>query len=201
MVSHNGSFRFILSRNLYIYNTNNKKAAVRSQGRLPAIILPMKPHKLFLIFTLFSFALSCTEKKASNIGIEVNEMEIIRGGRMVTAVPFQVADENGKHIPDKGINIIKPYVKNLFDDDLIFLPDSSAILIIDYPSKKSKGYRVFSKNGFTKKEIIFKASKFYNEAYKTESKVGKNEMSKFELHMVGVFKTDGQTYIVLNPEW
>lgn len=177
----------------------------------------MKSSKhIFLLFSLV-IIISCSKQKkveaekveAEKVEteIKVDKTEIVQNGSIISVSPFQIRGRNGKPVLAKkkdtglaGLNLMKPDIKNLYDKDLKILEDTVAILVVDYPNK-SVGYKIHSKNGFTKTQIATKLNKFYTEIYGNEYNTAKIDTSIFELHRVCVFKKDSLTYLIPNCEW
>ncbi|MES2543547.1 MAG: hypothetical protein V4548_01585 [Bacteroidota bacterium] len=133
---------------------------------------------------------------------EIKKSDIMFGGMIVSANPFQLEDKNGKtSLREKGgisgINIENPQLDELRGADEMVTDSTNAILILSYPFKKTIGYRIQNDNGFNRENIALELSKAYSEIYSEKEKyvTGYDGLSDLELTMIMVFEVNGEIYL------
>jgi len=158
-----------------------------------------KNHFMILIILCF---ISCGVKTISNKSSNIVKPDLMYGGMVVSANPFQIEGENGKrYIREKGgvggINLANPELDKLYGADMSVTDSTKAILLIDFPLKKQIGYQIQNEKGFNKKDLVLELSKAYSEIYSDKDKYGIccDDLSDLELTMVIVFKVNGEIYL------
>ena len=172
----------------------------------------MKLSKLVLLFSLIIF-INCSKSKKMEaekkvyVEINVDKAEIVHNGSIVSVSPFQILDKNRRPIAAKKegtgiayINLLNPEIKSLGDKDLEVTNDSVVILVVDC-QKKSVGYKLHNKKGFTKTQIVSKLNEIYRKIYGAEQKETKIDSSIFKLRCICVFENNNVTYLIPNCEW
>jgi len=160
----------------------------------------MKKNSL-LIFIILSF-FSCGEKTISDKSFDIVKPNLMYGGTVVSANPFQIEGENGKRYIRKkggvgGINLSNPELSKLYGADMSVTDSTKAILLIDFPLKKQIGYQIQNDNGFSRKDLALELSKAYSEIYaeKDEYEICCDELADLELTMIMVFEVNGEIYL------
>ena len=164
---------------------------------LPTI---MRKNSL-LIFIILTF-ISCGEKTISDKSFEIEKPDLMYGGMVVSANPFQIEGENGKRYIRKkggvgGINLAKPEINKLYGADISVTDSTKAILIIDFPLKKQIGYQIQNDDGFNRKDLALELSKAYSEIYAEKDEFGIccDDLSDLELKMIMVYEVNGEIYL------
>ena len=156
---------------------------------------------IFTIITIVSF-LNCAEKTILERSFEVEKPDLMYGGMIVSANPFQIEGENGKRYIRKkggvgGINLATPELDKLYGADCMVTDSTKAVLIIGYPLKKIIGYRIQNENGFNRKGLVLELSKAYSELYLKKEQYGIccDVLSDLELKTILVFEVNGEIYL------
>ncbi len=96
-------------------------------------------------------------------------------GQVISTIQFDVETdnlkdfENGK-IPWIRIDSPQVDIKKLIGKDEIVIPGSNVTVIIDYPLSTSYKFRILSKSGFTRTQLINEISKHYYLLYDEEER-------------------------------
>ncbi|MBC3847037.1 hypothetical protein H8K90_11645 [Winogradskyella echinorum] len=166
----------------------------------------MKNTYFLLILVLITIS-SCKKKTISEKSFEIVKSDVMYGGMIVSAIPFQIEGDNGKrYIREKGgvggINISNPELDKLYNVDNIVTDSTNAILIIDFPIKKRIGYIIKNENGFRKRDIVLELKKTYSELYSEKDAFGIccHELSDLELIGIVKFNVDNKIYLEANIE-
>ena len=161
----------------------------------------MKNAILITIITLICF-ISCSKRTILEQLFEIKKTDIMFGGMVVSANPFQLEDKNGKTYFRKtggvgGINLENPQLDKLRGADEMVTDRTKAVLILSYPLKKTIGYRIENDNGFNRKNIVLELSKVYSEIYSEKEKyeICCDELSDLELKTIMVFEVNGEIYL------
>ena len=160
----------------------------------------MKKNSL-LIFIVISF-ISCGEKTLSDKSFDIVKPDLMYGGMIVSANPFQIEGEKGKRYIRKkggvgGINLANPELDKLYGADMSVTDSTKAILLIDFPLKKQIGYEIQNDKGFSRKDLVLELGKAYSEIYSDKDEYGIccDDLSDLELKMVVVFEVNGKIYL------
>ncbi|WP_095069051.1 hypothetical protein [Tenacibaculum jejuense] len=166
----------------------------------------MKKTCLLILF-ITSLVVSCAKKTISERFFDVEKPDLMFGGMIKSANPFQIEGENGKrYIREKGgvggINIKIPELEKLYGANQIVTDSTKAILIIDFPLNKIIGYEIENKNGFNKKDLTIELSKVYSEIYTQKHKYGIccDNLEDLELTNILVFEVGKQIYLETKVE-
>tara|TARA_B110000503_G_C6980240_1_gene342897 strand:+ start:57 stop:566 length:510 start_codon:yes stop_codon:yes gene_type:complete len=161
----------------------------------------MKNTSLLILLIVLSL-LSCGKKTISDKSFDIAKPDLMYGGMVVSANPFQIEGENGKrYIREKGgvggINLANPELDKLYCADCNVTDSTKVTLIIDYPLKKLIGYEIQNEKGFSKKDLVIELSKAYSEIYleKDEYGICCDELADLELKMVMVYAVNGGIYL------
>ena len=161
----------------------------------------MKKASLLILLIALSL-IGCAKKTISERLSDIEKPDIMFGGMIVSANPFQIEGENGKrYIREKGgvggINLQIPELEKLYKAEQIVTDKTKAILIIDFPLDKIIGYEIENTKGFNKKDLVIELSKAYSEIYAEKEKYGIccENLSDLELNNIVVYKVGEQIYL------
>ena len=161
----------------------------------------MRRSSLLILLIALS-VVSCAEKTISERLFDVEKPDLMFGGMIKSANPFQIEGDNGKrYIREKGgvggINLKTPELEKLYGAEKIVTDSTKVILIIDFPLNKIIGYEIENKNGFTKKDLTIQLSKAYSEIYAEKDKYGIccENLSDLELKNIVVFEVGKHIYL------
>lgn len=165
---------------------------------LPTI---MKKSSLITFIVIFSL-ISCGIKPISERFFEIEKTDIMFGGMIKSANPFQIEGDNGKrYIREKGgyggINLKTPELEKLYGAEEIVTDNTKALLIIDFPLDRIIGYEIENENGFKRKDLVLELSKAYSAIYANKAKYGIccENFSDLELKNIVVFEVGNKIYL------
>lgn len=162
----------------------------------------MKKTYILLFFIVITTIISCSEKTILDRFFEIEKTDLMFGGMIISANPFQIKDKNGnRYIRKKGgiggINLKNPEFEKLSGPEQIVTNSTKAILIIDFPLNKIIGYEIENKKGFNRKDLVIELNKAYSEIFEEKEQYGIccNEFSDLELKHVVVFEVGEKIYL------
>ncbi len=165
----------------------------------------MTKKVLFIIITLMTI-LACKEEATNKIYV-LDKSEIDDIKYLKSAIPFQRMDENGERYIRKkggvgGMNLRKPQLDKLIECNSPVIDDVKAVLVMDFPSKKSIAYEIYNEKGFTKKELVTEIGKAYSIIYDEKEKyeISLHNLSDLELCGILEYQKDNLTYLVTRVE-
>lgn len=161
----------------------------------------MKKSSL-IIFSVVFCLISCGTKPLSEKFVEIEKTDLMYGGMIKSANPFQIEGDNGKrYIREKGgvggINLKTPELEKLYGADQMVTDSTKAKLVIDFPLDKIIGYEIENENGFKRRDLVLELSKAYSAIYADKEKYGIccDELADLELKMVVVYEVNGGIYL------
>ncbi|WP_350290738.1 hypothetical protein [uncultured Croceitalea sp.] len=161
----------------------------------------MKKSSLITFIVVFSLV-SCGIKPITERFVEIEKTDLMYGGMIKSANPFQIEGDNGKrYIREKGgvggINLKTPELDKLYGAEQVVTDSTKALLIIEFPLDKIIGYEIENENGFKRKDLVLELSKAYSAIYKNKEKyrICCDEFADLELNMVIVYEVNGGIYL------
>ncbi|RZS93586.1 hypothetical protein [Aquimarina brevivitae] len=165
----------------------------------------MTKKALSIIIALIAI-LACKDETSNKIYI-LDKSEINHAKYLKSAIPFQRMNDDGKRYIRKkggvgGINLQKPQLDKLIECNSPVIDDSKAVLVMDFPSKKSIAYEIYNEKGFTKKELVTEISQAYSIIYDEKEKYEISYRNLSDLELCGILKyqKDNVTYLVTRVE-
>ncbi|MAL61283.1 MAG: hypothetical protein CMC14_14685 [Flavobacteriaceae bacterium] len=161
----------------------------------------MKKSSLITFIVVFSI-ISCGIKPISERFLEIEKTDLMFGGMIKSANPFQIKGENGKrYIREKGgvggINLKNPELDKLNGAEQTVTDSAKALLIIEFPLDRIIGYEIENENGFKKKDLVIELNKAYSAIYADKEKYGIccENFSDLELTNIVVFEVGERIYL------
>jgi hypothetical protein len=161
----------------------------------------MKKSSLITFIVIFSL-ISCGIKPISERFIEVEKTDLMFGGMIKSANPFQIEGDNEKrYIREKGgvggINLKAPELEKLYGAKQVVTDSTKALLIIEFPLDRIIGYEIENENGFTKKDLVLELSKAYSAIYDDKEKYGIccENFEDLELTNIVVFEVGKEIFL------
>ncbi|MGG6231125.1 hypothetical protein [Tenacibaculum sp. SDUM215027] len=161
----------------------------------------MKKSSL-IIFILVFCLISCGIKPMSERFVEIEKTDLMYGGMIKSANPFQIKGDNGKrYIREKGgvggIIMKTPELEKLYGSEQVVTDSTKALLIMDFPLDRIIGCEIENENGFKKKDLVLELSKAYTAIYADKEKYGIycENLSDLELTNIVVFEVGEQIYL------
>lgn len=159
-----------------------------------------KINLLFLVIVFFT--ISCGIKPSSEKFLEIEKTDLMYGGMIRSANPFQIEGENGKrYIREKGgvggINLKKPELDKLYGAEQTVTDSTKALLIIEFPLDRIIGFKIKNNDGFKKKDLVIELNRAYSELYAEKDKYGLccENFADLELTNILVFEVGKEIYL------
>ncbi|MBC3873975.1 hypothetical protein [Undibacterium flavidum] len=120
--------------------------------------MPIK--QLLALFTVFILSLSSNATESKNKVYEITFS--------VTATPDQEKEFKDKIVPWASIKNSEVDSKRLIDSTRKVISESEATVIIDYPVRKPVNFKITSKDGFTRGDLLRRIGQIYRQMYRDE---------------------------------
>lgn len=158
---------------------------------------------LFLILFFLSI-ISCVNKQQKSIeNISKREQDAVNKqtadlGELIASIPFEVKTDNKDFengtAPWARIDSIDQQLPRLIDGDKKIIEQEEVTLLIDYPLTNEYRNTFFSKNGFTRKQLLKIVSEAYHKIYEEEEASAKIKTIPIEKkkQLINRNQTDGK---------
>jgi len=158
---------------------------------------------LFLILFFLSI-ISCVNKQQKSIeNISKREQDAVNKqtadlGELIASIPFEVKTDNKDFENGTAtwarIDSIDQQLPRLIDGDKKIIEQAEVTLLIDYPLTNEYRNAFFSKNGFTRKQLLKIVSDTYHKIYEEEEASAKVKTIPIEKRkqLINRNQTDGK---------